>query len=258
LDGHRRPLVLAPQDTWGERLANAFEQRTRTLGGSVAGIGRYDDNSHDYSDTITSTLHIDQSEARRRQIEGWLGRRVEFEPNRRSDVDAVFVAARPVQAQGIRPQLQFHHAGDLPIYATSHAWTGQLSANQAEDMRGIMLADIPWLLSNSTGDLDTRASIVQSLPKSGSAYARLYAMGMDALRLVPHLRRLQSSRYESLDGSTGNLYMDEANQIHRQLIWVLLDQQPRILGYAPRLDLQSAEQQTAPATPEVSSQAPAS
>ena len=173
-------------------------------------------------------------------------------------MDAVFIAARPVQAQGIRPQLQFHHAGDLPVYATSHAWSGQLSANQLEDMRGIMLADIPWLLSNSTGDLDTRATIVQSLPKSGSAYARLYAMGMDALRLVPHLRRLQSSRYESLDGSTGNLYMDEANQIHRQLIWVLLDEQPRILGYAPRLDLQSAEEPTVPAAPEVSNQVPAS
>ena len=38
LDGHRRPLILAPQDTWGERLANAFEQRTRTLGGQC---GRY-------------------------------------------------------------------------------------------------------------------------------------------------------------------------------------------------------------------------
>lgn len=258
LDGHRRPLILAPQDSWGERLASAFDQRTRTLGGSVAGIGRYDDNSHDYSDTITAALHIDQSEARRRQIEGWLGRRVEFEPHRRDDVDAVFIAARPVQAQGIRPQLQFHHAGDLPLYATSHAWSGQLSANQLEDMRGIMLADIPWLLSNGTGDLDTRATIVQSLPKSGSAYARLYAMGMDALRLVPHLRRLQSSRYESLDGSTGNLYMDEANQIHRQLIWVLLDEQPRILGYAPRLDLQSAEEPTVPAAPEVSNQAPPS
>ncbi|MGB5569635.1 MAG: penicillin-binding protein activator [Sedimenticolaceae bacterium] len=238
LDGGRHPIILSPQGAWGDRLADAFEQRWRTLGGSVAGIGRYEENSHDYTETITSVLYLDQSEARRRQIQGWLGRNVEFEPRRRDDADAIFMAARPVQAQGIRPQLQFHQAGDLPVYTTSHAWTGQLTANQAADMKGVMLADIPWLLSNGSAESDSQAAIAQYLPKSDTGYARLYAMGMDSLRLVPHLKRLHSSRYESLDGSTGNLYMDDINQVHRQLVWVLLDEQPQILGFAPRLDLQ--------------------
>jgi len=258
VDGSRRPVILAPQGNWGDRLAGAFEERWRSLGGSVAGTGRYDDTGHDYSDTITRLLHIDQSIARHRELQSWLGRSLEFEPHRRSDVDAVFMAARPVQAQGIRPQLQFYQAGDLPIYATSAAWLGSLAPNQVEDMKGIMLADIPWLFSNSTGDSDDRGSIAQHLPKSASAYARLYAMGMDALRLVPHLKRLQSSRYESLDGSTGNLYMDETNQIHRQLVWVLLGEQPQILGYSPRLDLQGGDGEIAPLAPEVTSPEPAS
>lgn len=239
-DGHHRPIVLTPQGPWGDRLAAAFEDRWRALGGNIAGVGRYDDSGHDYSETIIGLLQLDRSSARHRQMQEWLGRRLEFEPRRRDDVDAVFMAARPVQAQGIRPQLQFHRAGDLPVYATSHAWVGQLAPNQVEDMRGIMLADIPWLLTNSTSDADSRDQIVRHLPNSASSYARLYAMGMDAFRLVPHLKRLQSSRYESLDGSTGNLYMDEVNQIHRQLVWVLLDEEPKILGYAPRLDLQGA------------------
>jgi hypothetical protein len=258
LDGHRRPVVLTPQGEWGDRVANAFAERWRGLGGSVAGVGRYDSTSHDYTETITRMLHIDQSIERHRQIERWLGRNVEFEPQPRSDIDAVFMAARPVQAQGIRPQLQFHRAGDLPIYATSHAWVGQLTPSQAEDMKGIMLADIPWLLSDSTGEADSRDAIVRHLPKSASAYARLYAMGMDALRLVPHLKRLQSSRYESLDGSTGNLYMDEINQLHRQLVWVQLDEQAKILGYAPRLDLQGGIDASSPPAPVVSDNVPAS
>ena len=138
----------------------------------------------------------------------------------------------------MRPQLQFHHAADLPVYATSHAWLGALAPNQVEDMKGILLADIPWLVTASGGGETDRASVAQVLPNSGTAYARLYAMGMDALRLVPHLRRLQSSRYEALDGSTGSLYMDELNQIHRQLVWLRLDAEPEILGFAPRMDLQ--------------------
>ena len=246
LDGSRRPVVLAPEGVWGDRVAGAFATRWNSLGGSVAGIARYDAKTHDYSEAITGLLHLDSSKARKKQLEGWLGRKLEFEPRRRDDVDAVFMAARPVQAQGIRPQLQFHHAADLPLYATSHAWQGQLTASQAEDMRGVMLADIPWMLSEDPGDPNSRSAVARFLPKSGSGYARLYAMGMDAYRLVPHLKRLQSSRYESLDGSTGNLFMDETNQVHRQLVWVRLDEQPEILGFAPRLDLHGGSELAAP------------
>ena len=238
LDGHRHPVVLVPQGSWGERVAAAFEARWSSLGGLVAGVAQYDEQSHDYTDPITQVLQLDQSAERHRQLQGILGRKLEFEPSRRADADAVFMAARPVQAQGMRPQLQFHHAADLPVYATSHAWLGALAPNQVEDMKGILLADIPWLVTASGGGETDRASVAQVLPNSGTAYARLYAMGMDALRLVPHLRRLQSSRYEALDGSTGSLYMDELNQIHRQLVWVRLDAEPEILGFAPRMDLQ--------------------
>jgi len=257
LDGSRRPIILAPQGAWGDRLANTFEERWLSLGGNVAGVARYDTKSHDYSETITQLLHLDQSEARYRKMQTWLGRKVEFEPRRRDDVDAVFIAARPVQAQGIRPQLQFHHAGDLPLYATSHAWQGRLTANQVEDMKGIMLADIPWMVSTDTESQTSRTVIAGYLPKSGSGYARLYAMGMDAMRLAPHLKRLQSSRYESLDGSTGSLYMDETHQIHRQLVWVRLGEETEILGYAPRLDLQGGTELTAPVAPAVPEEPPA-
>jgi outer membrane PBP1 activator LpoA protein len=239
LDGARHPMVLVPQGSWGERMAEAFTRRWSELGGGASDVGRYDDQGHDHSAAITALMHIDRSNARHRQLEGWLGRRIEFEPTRREDADAVFVAASPVQMQGIRPQLAFHHAGDLQVYTTSHAWKGQLSASEAEDLRGVLLADMPWLLAPDQ-------EIVARLPAGSGGLARLFALGMDALRVAPQLRRLQSSRFESLDGNTGNLYMDEANQVRRQLVWLRLDQQPQVLGFAPRLDLQNNERQLAP------------
>ncbi len=237
LDGKRRPIILAPQDGWGDRLAFAFESRWRSLGGSVAGIGRYDPKAHDYTATITQLLHLDRSEARRQEMQTWLGRNVEFEPNRRDDIDAIFLAARPAQVQSIRPQLRYHQAANLPIYATSHAWTGRVTRSQVQDLRGVMLPEIPWLVTPPDPELMAQQSVQQYLPGSGSAYSRLYAMGMDSLRLAPHLGRLQASPLESLDGNTGNLYMDDSNTIHRQMIWVTLDSQPKVLGYSPRLDL---------------------
>ena len=146
-------------------------------------------------------------------------------------------------------------ARDVQFRSTCITLDGRLTRNQVEDMRGILLPDIPWLVQPGT-TAGEREDVQRHLPNSASAFARLYAMGMDALRLVPHLKRLQSTRYESLDGSTGNLYMDELNQIHRQLVWVLLDEEPKILGYAPRLDLQGAATEEANLNPDSSNPAP--
>jgi len=242
LDGLRRPVVLVPEGDWGERIARAFDNRWQSLGGSVVDYRHYDATGHDYSEAITSLLHLDQSRQRHRQIQQWLGQKVEFEPRRRQDVDAIFLAARPRQAQSFPPLLQFHHAGDLPLYATSHAWTGELSAQQLADMKGMMLADIPLLVS--TGERD---ALARHLPSINSPLVRLHAMGMDALNLLPHLARLDSSIYESLDGHTGNLFMDPENRVLRQTVWLKLDDPPQILGYAARLDLQNSGYEESPA-----------
>jgi outer membrane PBP1 activator LpoA protein len=244
VDGGRRPAVLAPTGAWGDRVALAFEQRWTSLGGSIAGVGRYDEGSYDFSETITRLLHLDESRERHRQMQAWLGRNLEFEPRRRDDLDAIFMAARPAQALGLRPQLQFHRAADIPVYTTSHAWSGSLTPSQATDLRGVRLAEMPWLLTAGTDPERTR--IATYLPDSVGPNTRLYALGLDAMRLAPHLQRLRSSRYESLEGNTGNLYMDEINQIHRQLVWLRLDTEPEIIGYAPRLDLQQAIEADAP------------
>ena len=241
LDGLRRPVLFVPDGDWGSRIANAFNQRWQSLSGEGIEHRGYDDQSSDYSAAITTLLHLDRSEARHQQVQRWLGERVEFEPRRREDIDAIFIAARPRQAQSFPPQLAFHRAMDLPLYATSHAWTGELSEQQLADMRGMMLADIPLMVAD-----EERAQLASALPAIAGPLVRLYAMGMDAMTLVPHLNRLQSSTFESLDGHTGNLFMDPENRVLRQTVWLRLGKPPRILGYAARLDLQQPLQQLAP------------
>ncbi len=52
--------------------------------------------------------------------------------------------------------------------------------------------------------------------------------------------------------------MDELNQVHRQLVWVKLGEQAEILGFSPRLDLQTGEGGTAPLAPATTEAIPAS
>lgn len=243
LDGRRHPVVLAPLNEWGRRVSDAFQQRWLSLGGQVSGQADYSTGSSDFGQPISRLLHLDQSQARKRDLQALLGQQLAFEPRRRADADFVFMAARSKQARQIRPQLQFHHAADLPVYATSSAWDGQPEdRNETLDLAGIHLPDMPWVVD---ADADTplgRKRLAQIFPASLSAYGRLYAMGMDSLALLPHLKRLQSASYETLDGQTGKLHMDPLHQIHRQLMWTRLTRHgSKVLGYAPRLDQPGSE-----------------
>lgn len=230
--GHRYPVTLTPDDPWGQRLQKAFSERWQTLTGTTVEGRAYPADSADFSQPIQELFHLDLSNARHKRLQRWLGQRVEFEPRRRQDIDAIFLAARPQQAQSMHPQLAFFRAGDLPVYATSHAWTGSLTDQQLPDMRGILLPDIP--LVAVTAD---RERLGQVLPGVLGPAVRLYAMGIDAFRLVPHLQRMQASPYESLDGQTGNLYMNREQRILRQLVWLKLGRPARIQGYSDRMDL---------------------
>jgi hypothetical protein len=63
------------------------------------------------------------------------------------------------------------------------------------------------------------------------------------MRLLPDLQRLQVSPYEALDGQTGNLFMNHAHQILRQLVWLRLDSPVQILGYSARMDLEGTPEE---------------
>jgi len=237
VDGLTTALVLTPQDGWGDRIFNAFRERWEWLGGVVAEHQTYDPKEHDFAQPIRSLLNLDESDARRQVLQLKLGKKLEFEPRRRQDGDFIFLAAKTRLARQIRPQLQFHHAENLPVYTTSHIFSGHVSADNDIDLEGMKFPDIPWVLLEEGNTPLSREALTGMLGLEKNPYLRLYALGMDSYMLLPHLARLQSSSRESLEGKTGNLYMDRINHIHRQLVWAQIERgTPRIIGFAPRLD----------------------
>ena len=117
LDGKRQPVVLVPTGSWGSRIKDAFISRWQSLGGLITESQVYDANQSDFGQPIQAMLDIDQSKQRRKRIQQLIGEKVEFEPRRREDIDFIFVAANAEKARQIRPQLQFHHAINLPMRA---------------------------------------------------------------------------------------------------------------------------------------------
>ncbi len=233
MDGHTTALALYPEDEWGTRVYNAFLGRWEQLGGRLLEAHTYKPAEHDFSEPIQAVLNVKDSKDRYRALRRLLGVELEFEPRRRQDAGFIFLAAKSQLARQIRPQLQFHHASDLPVYSTSHAYSGVPDPPRDIDLNGVRFPDIPWLLvegqGNQSGD--------NKLPKKLTAYGRLFAMGIDAYDILPHLSRLEMDSGETLDGKTGILYLDGSKRVHRQLIWAEMKRgKPKVIGYAPRME----------------------
>jgi outer membrane PBP1 activator LpoA protein len=234
-EGKRLGVALVPSGEWGYRVVGAFAQALDAGGGAVVARQTYGTQTMDYSDVINALLGFDDSRRRHRQLVSTLGQPLEFSPRRREDVQFIFVAAQPTQGRLIRPQLKFHYAGDLPVYATSDVYDPNPTAN--EDLEGVVFPDAPWMVSTDTAVENLRQQMneafgVQNVRRRG----RLYAMGYDAYVLATALGRpgagAGSLGTVPLDGMTGRLTLDPTGRVRRSLDWAAIgpDGQPRPLA----------------------------
>jgi len=212
--GRTHAAVLVPEGVWGERLGNAFQLRFEELGGTVVSAQTYTPNKNDFKRPIQNMLNINQSYSRYRAIQNVMRTKMKFTPYRRQDVDMIFMAATPKDARQLKPQFKFHYAGEIPVYATSHAFTGQLNKQADRDIDDLNFLDMPWILNPPN---KAKLSLIKYWPEQ-QGYTRLFALGVDAYNLIPFLGRLQGKTYERFSGQTGNLFLDPFNRIHRELL----------------------------------------
>jgi len=216
-EGYSRTIALLPNTEWGERVYAAFASEWQMLGGVILESQRYDAAQADHGKSISAALNLDSSKARHLQLSRHLGKKLEFEPRRRQDVDFVFLIASPKQARLIRPQLSFYRASTLPVYSTSRVYTGHPDSAKDADMNGIIFCDMPWTLESGGNWDHLQQAVTRYWPANTSRYARLYALGIDAYRVIPYLGQLNDSMFEAYHGVTGNLSLDNEGKIHRTL-----------------------------------------
>ncbi|MGE0081945.1 MAG: penicillin-binding protein activator [Thiohalomonadaceae bacterium] len=224
VDGMTRAAVIAPAGNWGERIAEAFRARWLALGGEVVAEATYQPADNDFSAPLRNLLATAASDQRHRQLSGILGRRLEFTPRRRQDVDFVFLAGFPRQARLLKPQLNFHHAADLPVYGTSHLYSGTVAPSLDRDMDGVVFGDMPWVLDGQQP---------AALARHDGQLRRLVALGADAYKVLPYLQLLKRYPEERFEGGTGVLRVDENNRVRRGIVWARFNAgRPRPLEYA--------------------------
>ena len=218
-DGYARALVIFPNDRWGRRLYGAFRENWSALGGKIQESIYYDPQGNDYSTPVKQFLNVDRSEFRAQRLRQVLNLSLENQTRRRLDVDMIFMAAFPIAGRQIIPQLRFHEAGQIPVYATSHIFTGSANPQADMDMDDVVFPDLPWILFPLGESSSIKSLINHNFQADTSAYQRLYALGVDAFHLIPYLSRLAFDDEAGFNGETGLLSMSGDGRINRKLPW---------------------------------------
>ncbi len=218
-DGHRNAAILSPVDVApNEPLArkrDSFVAEWQRLGGRVVAQDTYRDN---YTESISNMLELDASEARMADLRELIGRPVLFVQRRRQDIDFIYLLAQPGPARQIVPSLAYLYAGDIPVYASQDIYSGIARPLEDRDLNGVTFGDSPWLLSAGT----EVGGIRTLFPANTADNLRLQAFGLDAFRLYPRLRLLESSPEGRMPGATGTLRLGANRNIERELTWATI------------------------------------
>lgn len=190
-DGYNRAFIITPTDDWGKRIQQAFRNQWESTGG-IALSFMAADNNHEKLAALFLKLHSAQNNYR----------------------DCIFLATPPELARQLSPILR---KTELPVYATSHVLFGITERDQA--IVDLKLVDIPWIIDPDLTATTLRTTLEQLWPNDFINYRRIYALGVDAFRLIEALPSLENNPDTQLQGVTGILKLDDKRRIVRQGSW---------------------------------------
>jgi outer membrane PBP1 activator LpoA protein len=213
--GASTAIAFVPSTDRGYRTLNAFRAQFEARGGKLLDFVGYEPALQDFSQPIAGVLNITRSNQRQRRLAANLGTAIQFEPRRRQDVDAIFIAAEDTRAgRLLAPQLRFNSAGDIPTYATSEVFDPGSTA-RVNDLNGVIFTEAPAVIAPDSNSMDLQREFQAYWPQRGSLI-RLYAMGFDAYELVASLYNGDRAAWP-VRGMSGDLSLDTTGKIHRTL-----------------------------------------
>lgn len=186
---------------------------------------RYSDNKS-MRVGITSALDVLQSQNRIAQLSNLSQERVISVTRNRRDIDAFVVFARPNDVELINPiiesSISLFTDEQIPVFATSYSYDHKQSKNSQRDLRNLVFVDMPWLLPEGRGSA-LSSSVDRLFNEPPSAFLRLFAFGYDAIMLVDNLAQLSTFAHLSVSGLSGNLSINDTQQLTRELAWISID-----------------------------------
>ena len=212
--GITRAVIITATEDWAERAALAFRAQFESRNAQIVGEARVQEGEVNFSTMIRQAFTGVTPVSNAAPAPGAAAATA-------ADT-AVFISMRPQQARLLLPQLKLAGFANVPVFATSHIYSGNNNPGMDRDLDGVEFCDAPWLF-DAVLSLPKRSEIVRSLDSARGAGGRLFAMGMDAYALLPYMDWLAQRPDSYLAGATGQLAEDNLGRVQRLLTWARFD-----------------------------------
>ncbi len=207
--GKNHAIIISDDSALSKRLQTAFAERWQSESGKTA-----------------ESLRYAEDPAKLQQLRG-----LTTGPNH-----LIFLALDATKSRVLRAYLD----PDAPVYATSQVFTGNDNFLLNNDLNGIQFVDMPWLLQP---DHPAVMAYRRANKAKSTDMERLYALGIDAFRLMTHLLQPQSVNEISFDGVTGYIRFAPPNQFIREPVAAQFEQGKAQLTNLLQKDITSHERQ---------------
>ncbi|MBG5964879.1 penicillin-binding protein activator [Proteus mirabilis] len=215
------PLIIVPDNKFGQRMAQTFaDEWQRSGGGTVLQqtFGSLDSLKSSINRGVgirmtgTPVLPTDNAP---------LPLDTASMPTTNGAIDSVYIIATSDELTLIKPMIDMTISTKKrpPIYVSSRSNQGGMGPDFRMEMDGIQFSDIP-LMTGANLPLMQKAS-----SKFANDYSlmRLYAMGIDAWSLANNYNELTKGTLQ-FNGVSGSLRVEDNCTIYRQLPWMQFKQ----------------------------------
>lgn len=187
--GRSHAVIIGDDSALSKRLQNAFKQRWQDEYGKTLESLRYSENPLILQQLRELTTGTDR---------------------------LTFLALDAAKSRILRTYLD----PEAPVYATSQIFTRTDNLLLNSDLNDIQFLDMPWLLQP---DHPAVMAYRHTGKTRNTEMERLYALGIDAFRLMTNLLQRQSAKEITLDGVTGNIRFAPPNLFTREPVAAQFD-----------------------------------
>ena len=129
-------------------------------------------------------------------------------------VDSAYVSASVIDAVQIKAAIP----SNVAVYLTDKSYMGVNNSSQELALKGAILGDMPWVLTDSS----LKESFMKSMPKANSQVQRIFAASYDAVNFAFNINQLAANQNDVLHGLSGDISLGHNGLIESTPMWVEL------------------------------------
>jgi outer membrane PBP1 activator LpoA protein len=218
---YQMPVVLSHRDNASKRIAQTFTQQWQLITGYSPEIV-YFETGNKMQGQLKSSLDIDSSQARIKDLKVRLKQSLRTEARNRRDIDMFYLVGSPNQTKLLKPYIDVNtspFAKIIPVYASSRSHSSKQGRSKNTDLRNLVFTEMPWLLPSKQQNSQLTALAKTLWPSRSDSLQRIFAMGYDSLFLVDNITKMKQRPYVRYYGQTGTLKLNSNNTLSRSLLW---------------------------------------